>query len=180
MCTTAAKTSAAATTVAGTANPPASVACAKCGTNNAGKLSCCVRGGSWFQKCGPDGDHTWAEGVESCQSELVHNGIWISDHLRVLGDWDSVGLCCLSFTNARIMCSAVAATAAGATPTPASVACPKCGTNKAGKISCCARGGSWFQNCGEFGDSKFDHTWGDGIQSCQSELEYEYLSICAC
>ena len=47
--------------------------------------------------------------------------------------------------------------------------CPKCGTvKKSGKRSCCARGGSWFKNCGDVGDSGVDHTWGEGMQACQS------------
>ena len=45
-------------------------------------------------------------------------------------------------------------------------ACPKCGTTKYGKLTCCARGGSWFQKCGDLGDRKFEHTWAEGIQAC--------------
>ena len=26
---------------------------------------------------------------------------------------------------------------------------------KSGKLSCCARGGAWFNNCGDAGDAKF-------------------------
>ena len=45
--------------------------------------------------------------------------------------------------------------------------CFKCGTvKKSGKLSCCARGGSWFKNCGDAGDSKFEHTWVEGVQAC--------------
>ena len=44
--------------------------------------------------------------------------------------------------------------------------CLRCSTNKAGKRSCCARGGAWFKNCGDVGDKKFDHTWAEGIQAC--------------
>ena len=45
--------------------------------------------------------------------------------------------------------------------------CFKCGTvKKSGKLSCCARGGSWFKNCGDSGDSKFEHTWVEGVQAC--------------
>ena len=47
--------------------------------------------------------------------------------------------------------------------------CPKCGKGKkSGKLSCCARGGAWFQKCGDGDDSKFDHTWVEGIQACNS------------
>ena len=45
--------------------------------------------------------------------------------------------------------------------------CAKCGTTKAGKGSCCARGGAWFKNCGDVSDRKFDHTWAEGIQACK-------------
>ena len=48
--------------------------------------------------------------------------------------------------------------------------CRKCGTNKGGKRSCCGRGGSWFGKCGDEGDSKFDHTWADGMRACKSKL----------
>ena len=46
--------------------------------------------------------------------------------------------------------------------------CVKCATNKVGKYSCCARGGAWFKNCGDVGDTKFDHTWTEGIEACKS------------
>ena len=57
--------------------------------------------------------------------------------------------------------------------------CPKCSDNKkSGALSCCARGGSWFKNCGDAGDSKFDHTWAEGIQACKSKLCSEFkLSV---
>ena len=54
-------------------------------------------------------------------------------------------------------------------PTPKTVGpvCPKCGIiKKSGKRSCCARGGAWFTNCGDVGDSNFGHTWVEGIQAC--------------
>ena len=48
--------------------------------------------------------------------------------------------------------------------------CPKCSTvKKSGMRSCCARGGGWFKNCGDVGDTKFDHTWAEGIQACKSK-----------
>ena len=50
--------------------------------------------------------------------------------------------------------------------------CPECGiTKKSGKMSCCARGGSWFGNCGSDGDgnTNFDHTWHEGIQVCKGQ-----------
>ena len=52
---------------------------------------------------------------------------------------------------------------------PSSKVCPQCGINtKTGKRSCCARGGSWFKNCGDADDTQFDHTWAEGIQVCKS------------
>ena len=46
--------------------------------------------------------------------------------------------------------------------------CGKCArTKKSGKNSCCARGGAWFKNCGDAGDTQFDHTWAEGIQACK-------------
>ena len=44
--------------------------------------------------------------------------------------------------------------------------CRKCDM-RSRKPSCCARGGSWFGNCGKAGDSNFDHTWPEGIQACK-------------
>merc|ERR1712224_751197 len=54
------------------------------------------------------------------------------------------------------------------TASPVTSGCPKCGTNKAGKQSCCSRGGTWFGKCGDVGDSNFDHTWVDGLRSCSN------------
>ena len=49
--------------------------------------------------------------------------------------------------------------------------CPKCAiSEKNGKISCCARGGAWYSNCGNDGDTRFDHTWFEGVQACESKL----------
>ena len=62
----------------------------------------------------------------------------------------------------------------------ASVArCPKCGTvKKSGKRSCCARGGSWFNKCGDAGDTNFDHTWVEGIRACTSTLSTVRVFVC--
>merc|ERR1712032_818518 len=49
--------------------------------------------------------------------------------------------------------------------------CPKCGTDKSGKHSCCSRGGSWFKKCGKPGDSKYVHTWAEGVQACKAKPE---------
>ena len=56
--------------------------------------------------------------------------------------------------------------------------CPACGVNKfTGKLSCCSRGGTWFNNCGDDGD-EFDHTWREGLVSCQSKLWQRSYAIC--
>ena len=49
-----------------------------------------------------------------------------------------------------------------------STECTECGaTTRSGKRSCCARGGAWFKNCGDTDDTKFDHTWAEGIRACK-------------
>ena len=49
--------------------------------------------------------------------------------------------------------------------------CSKCGNiKKSGKLSCCARGGAWYKNCGDEGDAKFGHTWAQGIHACEGTL----------
>ena len=46
--------------------------------------------------------------------------------------------------------------------------CQKCSiVKKSGVTSCCARGGSWFNNCGADSNAKFDHTWYEGILACK-------------
>ena len=35
-------------------------------------------------------------------------------------------------------------------------------------MSCCARGGSWFKNCGRAGNTRLHHTWYEGIQACKA------------
>ena len=70
------------------------------------------------------------------------------------------------------------------TQSTAGLVCPKCGTAKiSGRLSCCARGGAWFHNCGDSNDSNFDHTWVEGIQACESTFPpvfvhaYTYIYI---
>jgi len=46
--------------------------------------------------------------------------------------------------------------------------CLECGTiQKSGKLSCCARGGSWFGDCAATANAKVKHTWYEGIQACK-------------
>ena len=33
------------------------------------------------------------------------------------------------------------------------------------------RGGAWFKKCGDVGDSKFEHTWSEGIQVCEGFVD---------
>lgn len=50
----------------------------------------------------------------------------------------------------------------------AATGCLKCGLiQKSGKLSCCARGGSWFGDCAATANAKVKHTWYEGIQSCK-------------
>ena len=50
--------------------------------------------------------------------------------------------------------------------------CRKCAANKKGKVSCCFKGGSWYQKCGypaDTGDAKsFDYTWRQGMEECKN------------
>ena len=56
-----------------------------------------------------------------------------------------------------------------AATTTISSACLTCGAiKKSGKLSCCARGGSWFGNCGATGNTKFQYSWYEGIQACKA------------
>ena len=59
-----------------------------------------------------------------------------------------------------------------ATTTSVSIVCSKCGIiKKSGKSSCCAHGGSWFGNCRSFRDTKFGHTWYEGLQACTAQSQ---------
>ena len=50
--------------------------------------------------------------------------------------------------------------------------CRKCGTiAKSGKRSCCARGGSWYKNCGAAGSTNVDHRWYEGIRACKARAQ---------
>ena len=61
--------------------------------------------------------------------------------------------------------------------TTARPVCPHCGTiKKSGKSSCCARGGSWFKNCGSTGNAKLDHTWYEGIRVCKTRVQSKKAS----
>ena len=127
--------------------------CPKCTLNKqTGELSCCARGGSWYQNCGMTSDlglpHTWFEGAAACKGKLV-------------ADCSKCMCTCASILLQKNVYSILE--------------CTKCGiTEKTGKSSCCASGGSWFGNCGDPGDPKFGHTWSEGIQGCKCELSTAY------
>ena len=113
-----------------TASTATTIKCAQCGVSkHSGKVSCCAKGGAWFQKCGDPGDsnfdHTWSEGIRACKIDTTYHPP----------------------TNSRIIC-------------------PTCATNKQGQLTCCAKGGSWHQNCG---DSK-DYTWNEGFAVCERKI----------
>ena len=47
--------------------------------------------------------------------------------------------------------------------------CPKCAViMQTGQISCCARDGAWFGECGDEDDLNFGYTWGEGIEACNA------------
>ena len=53
--------------------------------------------------------------------------------------------------------------------TPESTECTKCViAKKAGKSTCCARGGSWFGKCGDPDDPDVEHTWYEGVDACKN------------
>ena len=54
-----------------------------------------------------------------------------------------------------------------ATTSPPTV-CRKCAINQnSGKLSCCARGGSWHGKCGDTSKPEFDYTWTMGNNACK-------------
>ena len=66
--------------------------------------------------------------------------------------------------------STTIATVVSSTTGDLSATCLKCGSfRNSGKVSCCARGGSWFNECGDDDDTAFAHTWSDGIKACKSK-----------
>merc|ERR1712032_537276 len=65
------------------------------------------------------------------------------------------------------------------TPVVSMMTCLKCGTfKKSGKVSCCAPGGSWFQNCGGSGNGNAGHTWSEGVKACTLTAK-TISSVCA-
>ena len=55
-----------------------------------------------------------------------------------------------------------------------STECPTCGAvEKSGKISCCGRGGAWFNTCGNVGNTQVRHTWREGIRACKARAQFK-------
>ena len=131
--------------------------CPKCvKLKKSGIPSCCAVGGAWFSNCGPFGDpsfdHTWFEGIQACKSKAAAD----------------IGLFSTPFANVYIFIL----TDTIIIKIIVFAVCPKCALHqKFGKASCCASGGAWFQNCGDPGDTNFEHTWGEGIQACKDAAQ---------
>ena len=150
-----------------------SYVCPKCGTaKKSGVSSCCARGGSWFKNCGDtvdtQFDHTWTEGIRACRSKLI---VWFCaiichDYARHAGHLCTLTSLWVLSWSSRIPTKSPTGTSLPVLST--TKACAKCGAiNKHGALSCCAPGGAWFKNCGDAGDTQFDHTWTEGIQACK-------------
>merc|ERR1719174_2335207 len=90
---------------------------------------------------------------------MQHNGtVWATGMNKhgQLGDGSSI-------SRSAMVTSASMTT----TTTPTPITCPKCGDNTtSGQSSCCFRGGTWFEKCGDFGDPNFNYTWFDGTRAC--------------
>ena len=63
-------------------------------------------------------------------------------------------------------------------PEQTSSVCLTCATlKKSGKRSCCARGGSWYNDCGPATELRFGHTWVEGLRACAlNQVERHVMS----
>ena len=42
--------------------------CSECAyVKRTNRYSCCTFGGAWFRNCGPNFDHSWADGIKACE-----------------------------------------------------------------------------------------------------------------
>ena len=74
-------------------------------------------------------------------------------------------------TDRELIAHMVVKTAAISTTSAGANMCPKCGTfEKSGRVSCCAPGGAWYQNCGGADNRHVDHTWIEGMEACQRKF----------
>ena len=56
------------------------------------------------------------------------------------------------------------------------ITCPNCGIfKKSGRLSCCAPGGAWYNNCGGAGDKDAGHSWLEGVEACKRKSKTKYL-----
>ena len=107
-----------------------------------GKLSCCAPTASWYRNCGRPGDPNF--------HHTWGDGLKACKHAAKLS---------------------MSTTAANNQIVTAFV-CPKCAMiDRLGKLSCCAPGASWYQNCGRTSGSAFDHTWAEGFKACKHQTE---------
>ena len=140
------------------------VTCRKCGIDKYGYPSCCGFGGAWFKNCGDAGDskfdHTWSEGIQACKGKRK-NAQTNCIHIITLDQ-----IYCFSNSNTHVSAPTITKHSAAM--------CPTCGSDFFGNPSCCAPGGTWFHNCGWPGDSRFDHTWYEGVQACESKCSTRY------
>ena len=105
--------------------------------------------------CVDTGTRVWRCLHERCIGSLSHGGVHASVSFVV-------NMCVFTAILTATNLSAVSSSTSRHV-------CSKCGiTKKSGALSCCARGGAWFNNCGNNVDTKFDHTWPEGIQACKS------------
>ena len=74
--------------------------------------------------------------------------------------------CCESARTAMAT-TAISLFSGAATSAVRKLRCPKCGSvRKSGRLSCCARGGAWFQKCGDVADTNVGYTWAEGFRAC--------------
>ena len=150
--------------------------CPKCGINKkTGQLSCCARGGAWFKNCGDfcgaNVTYTWFEGIRACEGEETCFIFFLMLALCACLPCIRNNKCVLSFVAANV--------------TASTSACPQCGKfAQSGKLSCCARGGAWFKSCGDPGDTKYEHTWEEGTETCKcsSNVMHDvfWFLFCSC
>ena len=182
--TKATTTTTAVTTQSTSASIVRTTRCPKCGVANAGKLSCCFRGGAWFNNCGDDDDsekdHTWFDGVDACKSKSPEgiNKHTLAQTIRYCFIvWYAISLCSFRCpipvetvttapTKTAFRPTKTAFRPVVTVPTTPRITCPKCGTQSK-YLNCCFPGGTWFNKCGNPGNPKYEHTWLEGSQACQ-------------
>ena len=99
---------------------------------------------------------------------------WLTDHLRTTKARYIIDLDVLHCAYKCI--AAEIPTIAATSSVSRDSRCPKCGiTKKSGKLSCCARGGSWFKTCGDSGDAQYNHTWIEGFRVCDIFASFDEI-----